>query len=673
MASRLERKKKKGFNIKFVLLLVGIFTLILLVGMQFHINTRDVSALLQPLPQSTIVYDRNGDIASKFSSNQVEGVNENEIADVMKLAIVAVEDQRFYEHDGFDLIGTLRAALKNVKERNVLQGGSTITQQLVKNVFLTNEKTFKRKLDEFFLAKKVEQEYTKSEILSLYLNQIYFGEGAWGIKKAAQVYFGKEPIDLSVAEAATLAGLVKAPSALSPIKNKDGAKERRNVVLQLMHNQGFISDRQFEEARNEKLEIKERKVDQYRGKYASYIDHIVTEAMNLYGLTENELLSGGYHIYTEMDQSVQQTLEDLYSDVSNFPVTPDGNVPESAGILLHAETGGVLALVGGRDYQFRHLNRATSIKRQPGSIVKPLFVYIPALENGYEPHHMLNDTPININGYSPQNHTRSYQGEVSMYNAVIHSYNIPAVSLLHEMGIKYGIDAASRFNIPITDDDHHLSSLALGGFSKGVAPIHMAEAYTTFANKGVKTNAHAISKIVDCNGKTVATFEGEKEQIISEEVSQKMTFMLKGAVEEGGGRNASIVGREVAGKTGSTQVNFDGVPNAIQDQWFVGYTPEVVGAFWIGFDRTDESHYVPVVAGAGNTAATLFSKTISLGLQDLPSTSFSLGSYLKAPPVKKVDNNKKEQKKQKKTPPGQKKKEEKKKNKKNKKGKKKDD
>jgi len=271
MAKRVERNKKR-VSLRALFLMAGLFVLIVLLGMQLYINTRDVSALTEPLPQATVIYDRHGEVASKLTASKIEGVSSEDIPDVMKLAVVAVEDHRFYEHDGFDFVGTLRAFSSNIKAGGVVQGGSTITQQLAKNVFLTHEKTFKRKFDEFFLAKKVEKAYTKDQIISLYLNQIYFGEGAWGIKNAASVYFAKDPSELTLAEAATIAGLIKAPSALSPLNNPDRSIERRNLVLHLMYDQKFITLEELEAAKAEELKLETRNVDPYEGKYPSYMD-----------------------------------------------------------------------------------------------------------------------------------------------------------------------------------------------------------------------------------------------------------------------------------------------------------------------------------------------------------------------------------------------------------------
>ncbi|WP_096155300.1 transglycosylase domain-containing protein [Bacillus sp. FJAT-45066] len=661
-----KRKMKKNYG-KVTLLVTSLLILNVFIFMQFYIKTRDVSALTEPLPTATVIYDREGEQVSVFRPNKVEGIATEEIPDIMKLAVVAVEDQRFYEHDGFDIVGTGRAMFTNLKARRVVQGGSTLTQQMVKNVFLTHDQTFKRKLDEYFLAKKVEQQYSKNEILGIYLNQVYFGEGAWGIKRAAEIYYGKEPKDLTLNEVATLAGLLPAPSVLNPIKNEERAKNRRNVVLQLMYEQQFISRQQLEETREEPIELNPKSSSLFNVQYPSYMTHVIQEAVTMYGISESEVLSGGYHIYTALDQPTQSALENIYAEPSNFPKGSADEIPQSSGIIIHPETGGILALIGGRENKFQDYNRVSRLTRQPGSTIKPLLVYTPALENGYDMFDMLNDSPVEFGNYKPQNFSRTFKGEVSMYDAVLNSYNVPAVSVLHEMGLSTAINMAKKLYLPITENDHNLAALALGGLDKGVTLQQMAEAYTIYPNKGEIIESHTIKKIVDRNGDEVATFDGEKERVASEEVVQKMTYMLKGVVDNGTGRNAQIAGREVAGKTGSTQVVGAQV-NGTSNQWFIGYTPELVGAFWIGYDRLSPDQYIPAVQGAGNPAAKLFQQAMSEALIDLPKSSFGLPAYKQpkpksvepssqAKPKKEEKKPKKEEKKRgKEKAPGQKKK-----------------
>ncbi|WP_077617100.1 transglycosylase domain-containing protein [Bacillus sinesaloumensis] len=619
-------------KVKIILLIGLLFILFVAIGMNLYINSRDVSALNNPLPEPTIIYDKNGEIASKVSGTKIEAVRYENIPPHVVNAIIAIEDRRFYKHPGVDYIGIFRALFRNIKAGGIVEGGSTITQQLTKNVFLTHEQTLKRKIDEFFIAQKIERTFSKEKIMEMYLNQIYFGEGAWGIKNAARTYFGKEVHDLTVSEGAILAGLIKAPSSMNPLIDMEKSFNRRDLVLAMMEEQGFLTSAQVKDAKEQEIVFKGRQLDPYKGKYPYYVDYIIEEAIENYGLTQNEVLSGGLEIYTELDPHMQESMENVYKNDSLFPESTSDQLLQSGAILVDPKTGGVSALVGGRgDHVFRGFNRATQLKRQPGSTIKPLSVYTPALEHGYSIYDVLPDTPMSFNGYEPKNVSGNFKGSVTIYDAVRNSDNVPAVWLLNEIGLKTGIDAVNKFGLPITETDHNLT-LALGGLDGGVAPIHMAEAYTTFPNEGSKTKAHAISKIVDTSGEVIAEWNEEPEQITSPEVAKRMTFLLKGAVENGTGRHARIEGREVAGKTGSTQVTIDGI-NGSKDIWMVGYTPELVGAVWLGYDKTDANHYVTT---SSSTAATIFKEIMQQSLSNTPASSFNLPAY--QPPVQKKEN-----------------------------------
>ena len=580
----------------------------------------DISSLKNELPQATVFYDLNGEVASKVSANKNEGISISQVPDSMKNAVIAIEDHRFYEHHGVDYIGITRALIRDIKARGMVEGGSTITQQLTKNTLLTSQKTLKRKVDEVFLAMKIEKQYSKQEILQMYLNQIYFGDGAWGIKHAARNYFAKEVKDLSISESALLAGIIKAPSALNPYHHMEKATQRRNLVLLQMKNQGFITTPQYEQAINEKVILNNKGGDPFRGKYPHYVDQVFEEAIKEYHLSQDELLTGGFQIYTELDPSMQNALEHTYQKESVFPKGND-QIVQSGSILVDPKTGGIRAIVGGRgEHTFRGYNRATGLKAQPGSTIKPLAVYTPALENGWKITDMLKDEPMSFGEYEPRNYNHEYAGEVPMYEAVKDSKNVSAVWLLNEIGIEKGIDSTKRFGIPLEKGDRNLS-LALGGLEEGVSPLIMAEAYSVFPNNGVRIKAHVIKKIVDAEGNTVAQWKEKKERVTSKNVTDQINTMLLGVVEHGSGKTARIPGREIAGKTGSTQVPIEGV-KGVKDQWFVGYTPQLVGVVWVGYDKTDEKHYLKTTSSAG--AAIVFREVMKEVLKDTPATSFDV-------------------------------------------------
>lgn len=633
--------QKKRKILKTILILFAAILVISVLGgwtaFRMLINKQDIARLDVPLPAATILYDQNGEEATRISFNKIEEIGYTDIPKHMVDAVVAVEDKRFFEHEGMDMRAISRAFVTNFTSGGTVQGGSTITQQLAKNVFLTQERTWTRKWNEVLLAKKIEENYTKQQIVEMYLNQIYFGEGAWGINRAASTYFGKEAKQLTVAESALLAGLIKAPSALAPYKHEERALERRNIVLQLMKDQALISDEIYSKAVKEPIKLlssKPNRVDDIR--YPYYVDQIIREAMTAYGLTENEVLQGGLRIYTELDTKMQQAAEQVYAKESLFPESSEDQLIQSSAVLVDPRNGGIRALVGGRGEQpFRGFNRAAQLKRQPGSTIKPVAVYTPALESGYKPTDELLDEPININGYEPQNADGSFHGRVSLYEALINSYNIPAVKLLNEMGIQKGIDAAARFGIPLTDEDRSLG-LALGGLHEGVAPLHMAEAFGVFANDGVRKHAHAITRIESADGTVLAEFDqsASEEKVTEPAIARTMTAMLEGVVKEGTGEAAALEGRPLAGKSGTTQMSGTTGYSA-KDNWFVGYTPQLVGAVWLGYDQTDSSHYLSTSSKA---AAAVFQALFTGALKDEPIMAFPEAPALVLK-KKKEDNN----------------------------------
>lgn len=580
----------------------------------------DISSLKNELPQATVFYDLNGEVASKVSSNKNEGISIHEVPEHMKNAVIAIEDRRFYEHHGVDYIGITRALIRDIRAGGMVEGGSTITQQLTKNTLLTSQKTLKRKIDEVFLALKIEKEYSKQEILQMYFNQIYFGDGAWGIKQAASNYFAKEVKDLSVSESALLAGLIKAPSALNPYRQLEKATARRNLVLAQMQKQGFITEEEFQQAKNKEVDLNDKGGDPFRGKFPYYVDQVFEEAINEYGFSQDDLLTGGYQIYTELNPIMQAAMENIYQTDALFPLGKDRLV-QSGGILVDPQTGGIRAMVGGRGaHTFRGYNRASNLKAQPGSTIKPLAVYTPALEEGWKITNMVKDEPMSFGEYEPANYNQQYDGEIPMYEALKDSKNVSAVWLLNEIGIEKGLEAMDRFGITLEKGDRNLS-LALGGIERGVSPLEMAEAYTVFPNNGIRMKAHVIKKIVDSEGNVVVQWKEKKERVTTKAIAEKMTTMLLGVVEHGTGKSAGIPDREIAGKTGSTQVPIEGV-DGVKDQWFVGYTPQLVGAVWIGYDKTDENHYLKSTSSSG--AAIVFREVMKSALQNVSVKKFQV-------------------------------------------------
>lgn len=613
-----HRKAKKRTVWKKLALIIILTGLVLAAACMVVFNTlvarQDVSLLEEPLPAATIFYDQNKEEVLRISPKKAEAVTYDSLPEHLIQAVVAVEDKRFFEHSGTDLQGIGRALMTNLTNGRTVQGASTITQQLAKNVFLSQERTWTRKWKELLLAEKIEKNYDKEQIITYYLNQIYFGEGAWGIKKASEVYFGITVNELSLTQSALLAGIVKAPSALTPYSHPDEAKARRNLVLKLMKEQGRIDASTYDAAVQEPLHIRDSKPSSSNAiKYPYFIDQVIREAGQKYGLTENEVLHGGLRIYTTLDSRMQEAAEQVYSQDSLFPASSSDQLIQSGAVLVDPRDGGIRALIGGRGKQpFRGFNRAVQLKRQPGSTMKPISVYTPALERGYSPEDTLMDAPVNFGGYQPKNAGGSYHGEVSIYESIIHSYNVPAVTLLNEMGIDAGMEASSRFGIELTEQDRTLG-LALGGLQEGVSPLDMAEAFGVFANDGTRISAHSITLMESPEGEIVAEADKNSSvQVTDPAIARTMTSMLEGVVKEGTGDAASLGDRPVAGKTGTTEMPGTG-GQGMKDNWFVGYTPQLVGAVWLGYDHTDAAHYLTTTSKA---AAAVFQKLMSEALAD---------------------------------------------------------
>ncbi|MBC1417632.1 PBP1A family penicillin-binding protein [Listeria fleischmannii] len=598
---KFRRFMKNRHVIKIIILAILLAILGFIGYLTIVAKSADIDALKKGLETATIIYDKDGDKAGELSSTDATFVKIDKISKNVQNAVVSIEDRKFYEHNGFDIKGIMRSAFGLVSTGGITGGGSTITQQLAKNALLTQEQTFTRKAKELFMAREIERTYSKDEILEMYLNRSYFGNGEWGVENASKKYFGKSAADLNIPEAATIAGLLQAPSAYDPYKHLDKATNRRNMVLKAMKENGKITEAEYKTYSATQIALTNKAKDPLANKYPWYIDAVINEAVNEADVTQDEIMKKGYQIYTELDQNYQTSLEGTYSDTSLFPQNAaDGTLVQSGAVLMDPETGGIRALVGGRgEHTFRGFNRATQMKAQPGSTMKPLAVYVPALEAGWKVDDMLKDEKTTYKGnYTPTNVGGYYQGEVPMYEAVAKSINAPAVWLLDQIGIKKGVKSSEEFGIPLEDSDDTLG-LALGGLSKGASPVEMATAYATFANKGVKPDkGYIISKIVDPSGNTIYEHVPETKRIISEKTSNSMTSMLLDVVNSGTGTNAAVAGYEMAGKTGSTQVPFDD-KNGTKDQWFVGYTPDLVGAVWIGFDKTDENHYLKTTSSQG--------------------------------------------------------------------------
>ncbi|MGB3160764.1 PBP1A family penicillin-binding protein [Carnobacterium sp.] len=624
---KFKRIWKKLHATKIVILMLLLISLFSSGYLLYLAKTSNVSTLKAGLEQTTTVYDIDGDEAGTLYSQKGSFISLDEISPSIQATVISTEDKRFYDHNGFDIIGIARSAVGFVANGGEISGGgSTISQQLAKNAYLTLDQTLIRKLKELFLAIEIEKQYTKNEILEMYLNKAYFGNGVWGVEDASHKYFGKNASDVSLTEAATIAGMLKAPTTYNPLDNLENSLSRRNVVLDLLIKNNGISKEIGEAAKSESLQLRDDYQQTNGYQYPYYFDAVIEEAINKYGLDEEELLNKGYKIYTSLDQNYQSRMDRTYENDWLFSDASDGTLLQSGSVAMNPKTGGVYAVVGGRgEHTFRGFNRATQIKRQPGSIMKPLAVYTPALESGYDIDSTLKDEKKSYGSddYTPENYDFNYLGEVPMYQALAQSLNAPAVWLLDQIGLEKGIKKVEKFGIPVQEEDKYLG-LALGGTTGGVSPLQMASAYTVFSNAGLRSEGFFITKIVDATGAVIVdNTEQKTKKVTSPEIADKMTSMLMGVFTNGTASNNAPDGYEIAGKTGSTEVSFND-SGGTTDQWTVGYTPDIVVATWIGFDETDGNHYMET--GSSTGVGPLFKLQMQNILPKTPQTAFGTTS-----------------------------------------------
>lgn len=565
---------------------------------------------------SSQVFDSHGRLITTLHSDQNRlPIDINKVPQNLQNAFIAAEDNRFYEHIGIDPIGIFRAIFANLTNRGIAQGGSTITQQLAKNAFLSQEQTLKRKIQEAMLALEIEHKYSKKEILEMYMNQIYFGQGAYGIQTAAKTYFNKDVNELTLTQCAMLAGLPKSPNYYSPFNNLNEAKKRKNVVLDQMVKYGYVSAAEAEDAKNQDLGLSKSHQSKEADEYASFIDYVSQQVAKKYG--DDALYKEGLKIYTTMDVDKQHAAVRAMRNLPNNYTDENGlTQPQAAIVSIDPKTGHILAMVGGRGQD--SFNRASMAVRQPGSAFKP-FVYLTALQHDMTPDTTMNDQPVTYGSWSPKNAGGSYSGTMTLSDALAHSVNTIAVQLADQVGTKNIIANAKKMGITTLDAKDDNLAMALGGLTKGVTPLEMASAYGTFANKGVHVKPTAIVKILDRNGNVLedaSTLEKEetKTRVMSEREAYEMTTMLEGVIDHGTG-TAAAIGRPAAGKTGTTDDN--------KDAWFVGYTPDIVTAVWIGDDTG--SHSLGEIYG-GTIPAEIWKDYMSSATSDESGGDFSAPS-----------------------------------------------
>lgn len=577
---------------------------IALVGAYFAFDVADWQTLdiskITAAPQTGYMYDNQGKLITKIrgAENRVV-IPLEDIPLQTRQAFLAAEDLRFYKHHGIDFVRLFGAVAANIREGGYAQGASTITMQLIRQSHLSTQKTIARKLEEMWLAVNLERQMSKDEILAMYLNYIYFGNGAYGIQAAAHAYFGVDAQDLTLTQAAALAASIKAPSHYAPHVNEKSNRARRNYILDTMLNEGMIDQEAHDRATAETLALADAPVEELS--HGWFVDAVLDEAESLLGMTSDQVLTGGFVIDTTLSRTHQEQLEkEFEKDV--FPAkASDGTLVQGAAACINTRTGEVLAIVGGRSYDVRRgFNRATQLRRQPGSALKPLVAYAPAIDQyGYMTASVLKDEPTNFNGYKPRNASYTYYGNVSMRSALQSSLNVATVALLNQIGVQAGRAYLEKVGIPLDDRDANLA-LALGAMTYGVSPVQLAAAYAPFGNGGSFHSPHFINRITDANGRVLYQHRESGTQVLKAQSAYLMTSLLQSVTSSGTGAKLSGAGTPVAGKTGT--VNMTGGGN--RDIWMAAYNSEISCAFWMGFDEPDSKHRLQGwVSGGDNTAA----------------------------------------------------------------------
>ena len=615
------RRFWRRFHLTKILLIIGLGFSLLTGGYLFYLaKTTNVKDLQNALKATTIIYDKNGDQAGSLTGQKGTYVELDAISENLQNAVVATEDRSFYKNSGINY-GRFFLAILTLGRSG---GGSTITQQLAKNAYLSQDQTVERKAKEFFLALEINKKYSKKEILTMYLNNAYFGNGVWGIEDASKKYFGVSASQLSLDQSAVLAGMLKGPEIYNPLYSVENATNRRNTVLQNMVAAGYIDQKTADQSAA--VDIHGQLVDAYEGKsedyrYPSYFDAVINEAVNEYGLTEEDIVKNGYRIYTELDQNYQASMQVIYDNTALFPVAEDGTRAESGSVALDPKTGGVRALVGrvGSDQNpgFRTYNYATQAARSPGSTIKPLVVYSPAVAEGWSTNKELDNSTTQYGSYEVNNYAGIQSSPtVPMYQALAESLNLPAVATANDLGLDTVFEYGKKFGLNMDKVEKSLA-VALGA---GVTtnPMQMAQAYGTFANGGVMNDAHLITKIENASGQVVKSHSQKSTRVLSGSTTDKMTNMMLGTFSNGIGVNAAPYGYTMAGKTGTTETSFN--KDLSGDQWVIGYTPDVVISQWLGFPTTDENHYL--TDSSAGTASEIFRNVANSVLPYTDGTQF---------------------------------------------------
>ena len=563
MPKKVKNPKRLG-PFKQFFIMFGSFMLACFIGVHLYLVTQPPIQHLEDFKPNIVtkVYSSDDEVIKTFTAYSFEKVDISQVPENIQKAIIATEDKNFYHHHGYDPMGVARSMVVNLITGDLKQGASTITQQLARILFLSNEKTFDRKIKEFIVASRIEKTISKDKILEMYLNNVYLGSGAYGVAGAAQIYFNKPLKDLSLAECALIAGLPQAPSVYSPYNNQKLAIQRRNQVLGRMLKMRYITRKQYKQAKEEELKLNPNPNIYSLNRAPYFVDYAMNELEEL-GFDEKEISQGGYKIITTLNYAAQKAAEEtIKKQVGNR---------QAAAFAFSPITGEIYVYIGGKDYFKSQYDRVTLAVRPPGSSFKP-FVYAAAVEKGWGPNDMLEDKPVDINGWKPHNYNNKYRGQMPLYMGLMLSSNVMAARLIQDVGIRSVIGVARSMGI--TTPLEYDMTIALG--SNGVKLYEMTMAYGAFANGGFKVKPYAVERVETSRGKVI--YQAPKTRVmkvLNMNTAAVVTAMLKTVVESGTGRSASI-GKPAAGKTGTTDDS--------KDASFYGYTPDAVMGVWVGND-----------------------------------------------------------------------------------------
>lgn len=646
-----RKRKPKGkrrlfLTIILVILMIGLLGCLAVGGyvLSLAADLPDIDAEDLVTAQTTFVYDgSDNELAQLHGGENRVSVALSEMPQYLIDAVLASEDIRFYQHNGVDWRSVMRAVVVDTVdtikagELTFTQGASTITMQLVRNVIDERENTLNRKIKEALLALQFEKSNEKDDILYYYLNEIYIGPQVYGMQAASEYYFDKDVSEISLAEAALLVAILRNPGYYSPYSYPERVLAIRNTVLNsLVTYDAEKYTALVEAAKAEPIVVYEGGGDDANYEHPWFVDHVINEGIEILeslGMEGASLFTKGLRIYTTLDPAVQTAIENAYADPDNinFPDSNTGDIVESGMVILDSSTGQIKGLVGGRVYETRRgFNRATMLERSPGSTIKPLVSYGPAVDLGYGAGTVINDSPFTYGSWSPNNDDHRYQGRITMRKAIMGSRNVCAVKMLMEIGVETGYSYGLKLGLPLVESDA-VPALTLGGLTYGVSPLQMAGAFATFANEGIFIEPYSITRITYANGDLLYSAVPEAREVFSAQTAYIITDMLMSAVNGGTGTAAKISGWQTAGKTGT-----NGLPSAkddpdyagksgTKDAWFCGYTPVLTGAVWMGYDNKKDAdgnlQYLSNVYG-GTYPARLFNSVMTQALANYEVTSF---------------------------------------------------